>query len=57
MLNDKFMAGLLGLVPDYLPWTHSIQCMCAFSVIAVTVFGVNLYFLFHKVVILRCGEM
>ena len=29
MLNDEFMAGLVGLVPACLLQSHSLQCVCA----------------------------
>jgi len=35
MLNDEFLAGLIGLVPAHLPRSHSLQYVHAWSAIAV----------------------
>ena len=58
-LNDLFLAGLLGLVPARLPQPHSLQCVRAFSAVAVTASGTNFeyFFISHGSVAIRfrCG--
>jgi len=39
VLNDESVAGLVGLVPSYLPQSHSLQCVRALSAIAVLSVG------------------
>ena len=39
VLNDEFAAGLIGLVPAYLLWSHSPQCAHARSDVAVLSVG------------------
>jgi len=51
VLNDKFMVGLIGLVPARLLRSHSLQCVCASFAAAVLSVGVIFENLtFHKVV-------
>jgi len=35
VLNDDFVAGLIGLVPAHLPRSHSVQYAHAWSAVAV----------------------
>jgi len=39
VLNDEFVPGAVGLVPDHLPRSHSLRCVRASSIGAVLSVG------------------
>jgi len=44
LLNYEFVAGLIGLVPAHLPWSHSLQYADAHAWTVVVALSVGAFF-------------